>query len=47
MDTGAALLSAESGKPLQQGRGGGSGWWILFESEIHFGKDILVPDLGS
>jgi Uma2 family endonuclease len=23
------------------------GWWILFEPELHLGKDILVPDLAG
>jgi Uma2 family endonuclease len=26
---------------------GGGGWWILFEPELHFGKDIVVPDLAG
>jgi len=33
------------------GRGGGTGnpggWWILFEPELHFGDDVLVPDLAG
>jgi Uma2 family endonuclease len=28
-------------------RGGPGGWWILGEPELHFGKDILVPDLAG
>jgi Uma2 family endonuclease len=23
------------------------GWWILFEPELHFGADVLVPDLAG
>jgi Uma2 family endonuclease len=23
------------------------GWWILFEPELHFGGDVLVPDLAG
>ena len=23
------------------------GWWILFEPELHFGEDVLVPDLAA
>ncbi len=23
------------------------GWWILFEPELHFGADIIVPDLAG
>jgi len=24
-----------------------SGWWILFEPELHFDEDVLVPDLAG
>jgi Uma2 family endonuclease len=27
--------------------GDGGGWWILFEPELHLGKDVLVPDLAA
>ena len=23
------------------------GWWILFEPELHFGQNVLVPDLAG
>jgi len=29
------------------GPGGPSGWWVLFEPELHLGADILVPDLAG
>jgi Uma2 family endonuclease len=29
------------------GREGPGGWWILFEPEIHFGEDVVVPDLAG
>jgi Uma2 family endonuclease len=29
---------------FDQGRGGPGGWWILYEPELHLGKDVLVPD---
>ncbi|MBM4258632.1 MAG: Uma2 family endonuclease [Deltaproteobacteria bacterium] len=29
------------------GGGGPGGWWILFEPELHLGRDILVPDLAG
>ena len=33
--------------PFQFGRGGPGGWWIIDEPELHFGEDILVPDLAG
>src|SRR5688572_10960606 len=30
---------------FDEGRGGPGGWWILFEPELHFGGDVVVPDL--
>jgi len=32
--------------PESPGRPGG-GWWILVEPELHFGEDVLVPDLAG
>ena len=32
---------------FQFGRGGPGGWWILDEPELHFGEDIVVPDLAG
>jgi Uma2 family endonuclease len=29
------------------GPGRPGGWWILFEPELHFGGDVLVPDLAG
>ncbi|MEW6300423.1 MAG: Uma2 family endonuclease [Thermodesulfobacteriota bacterium] len=29
------------------GLGGPGGWWVLFEPELHFGGDVLVPDLAG
>jgi Uma2 family endonuclease len=29
------------------GSGGSGGWWILFEPELHFGLDVLVPDVAG
>lgn len=37
-------LGMEIGGPFHMGRGGPGGWWILFEPELHFGEDVLVPD---
>jgi len=33
--------------PYHQGRGGPGGWWILDEPELHFGDDVVVPDLAG
>jgi Uma2 family endonuclease len=30
--------------PFHKGRGGPGGWWILYEPELHLGRDVLVPD---
>lgn len=40
-------LGVEIGGPFDQGRGGPGGWWILDEPELHFGDDVLVPDLAG
>ena len=46
-----SLTSSEVGAslipPFRHGRGGPGGWWILDEPELHFGEDVLVPDLGG
>lgn len=43
----AGLGLAQLAAPFQFGRGGPGGWWILYEPELHFGDDILVPDLSG
>jgi len=35
------------GDPFGQGRGGPGGWWILVEPELHFGKQVVVPDIAG
>ena len=40
-------LGFDLGGPFDRGRGGPGGWWILFEPELHLGRDILVPDLAG
>ena len=40
-------LGADLSNPFQFGRGGPGGWWIIHEPELHFGEDILVPDLAG
>ena len=43
---GSALGAVLMG-PFGMGRGGPGGWWILDEPELHFGDDVLVPDLAG
>jgi Uma2 family endonuclease len=42
-----ALLGMELGGPFDRGRGGPGGWIILDEPELHFGDDVVVPDLAG
>ena len=41
------MLGFELGGPFHRGRHGPGGWWILVEPELHFGKNVLVPDLAG
>jgi len=43
----ASALGMEIGGPFDRGRGGPGGWWILYEPELHFADDIVVPDLAG
>lgn len=43
----ASVLGIEIGGPFHRGRNGPGGWWILDEPELHFGNDVLVPDLAG
>src|SRR5512140_1134436 len=43
----ASMLGGELTGPFDRGRGGPGGWWILDEVELHFGADVLVPDLAG
>ncbi len=43
----ASSLGGSLFQPMDAGSGGPGGWWILFEPELHLGRDILVPDLGG
>jgi Uma2 family endonuclease len=43
----ASRLGSELGGPFDRGRGGPGGWWILDEPELHFGEEVLVPDLAG
>ena len=43
----ASMLTIEVGGPFDRGRGGPGGWWIVMEPELHFGDDVLVPDIAG
>jgi Uma2 family endonuclease len=43
----ASSLGIEIGNPFDRGRGGPGGWWLLDEPELHFGEDVLVPNLAG
>jgi Uma2 family endonuclease len=40
-------LGMALGNPFHRGVGGPGGWWILDEPELHFGEQVLVPDLAG
>jgi Uma2 family endonuclease len=42
-----ARLIGALGAPFDHGVGGPGGWWILTEPELHFGENVLVPDLAG
>jgi len=46
----SSVLGAHLNVSFHRRGGGGAslgGWWILFEPELHLGRDILVPDLAG
>jgi Uma2 family endonuclease len=43
----ATALGAEIWNAFHRGRNGPGGWVILDEPELHFGNDVLVPDLAG
>jgi Uma2 family endonuclease len=40
-------LAGDLHAAFQRGRGGPGGWWFLIEPELHFGEDVVVPDLAG
>ncbi len=42
-----AALAHELAGPFQKGNGGPGGWVFLTEPELHFGEDVVVPDLAA
>ena len=43
----ASVLGAAVGGPFDVDPHGPGGWWIVDEPELHFGSNILVPDLAG
>ena len=43
----ASVLGAKLGNTFGAGQGGPGGWWILDEPELHFGRQVLVPDVAG
>lgn len=43
----ASAIAMDLGPAYDRGRGGPGGWWILFEPELHFQENVLVPDLAG
>ena len=43
----ASVLGMDLGGPFDRGRGGPGGWIILYEPELHFDDDVLVPDMAG
>jgi len=43
----AGALFVELGGALQKGMTGRDGWWFHPEPELHFGADIVVPDIAG
>jgi Uma2 family endonuclease len=42
-----STLSEELGPPFKRGRGGPGGWLIIYEPELHFASNVLVPDIAG
>jgi Uma2 family endonuclease len=43
----ASVLGGMLMGPFDQGRNGPGGWVIIDEPELHFGDDVLVPDIAA
>jgi Uma2 family endonuclease len=43
----ASVLAATLIGPFDQGRNGPGGWLMLHEPELHFGNDVVVPDIAA
>jgi Uma2 family endonuclease len=43
----ASILGSILTGPFDRGIGGPGGWWIIDEPELHFGEDVVVPDIAG
>ena len=43
----AGTLFRTLGGPFEVGENGPGGWWFLIEPELHFGADVVVPDIAG
>jgi Uma2 family endonuclease len=43
----ASQVNVDLGGMFGRNNGGPGGWWIIIEPELHFGEDVLVPDLAG
>jgi Uma2 family endonuclease len=40
-------MFVDLGGPFSRSPGGPGGWWFLVEPELHFGKNVVVPDIAA
>jgi Uma2 family endonuclease len=43
----AGALFRKLGGPFEDGENGPGGWWFIIEPELHFGPDVVVPDIAG
>jgi Uma2 family endonuclease len=43
----ASRLGVKLGAPFEDGENGPGGWWFIDEPELHFGADVVVPDVAA
>ena len=43
----SSVLDRKIGVPFDNDPDGPGGWWIIFEPELHFAVEIVVPDLAG
>lgn len=42
-----SVLLMDLGSAFHRGRNGPGGWWLMDEPELHFGQNVLVPDIAG